>query len=181
MKTSKTIDKTKNLISLALVRLMYRKSYDEITVKEICQNAGVSRMSFYRYFDKKEDVFIDYCDARFEEFYDEYLNRTTVSLEEFVLDTFKFFKKYNRQLMILRQAGKEQILVKQFNGYAKYLIVHNSNKLVLEQRKNPVIGPFLAGGLYNVLATWLDDGMEQSPEEMRDLLLQIPFMIAQSL
>ena len=138
-------------------------------------------MSFYRYFDKKEDVFIDYCDARFEEFYDQYLNRNTVTLEEFVLDTFNFFKKYNRQLMILRQVGKEQILVKQFNGYAKYLIVHNNNQLVLEQRKNPVIGPFLAGGLYNVLTTWLDDGMEQSPEEMRNLLLQIPLIIAKSL
>ena len=181
MKTAKTIIRTKNLISLALISLMYKKGYDEITVKEICEKAGVSRMSFYRYFDKKEDVFIDYCDARFEEFYDEYLNQSMVTLEEFVLDTFKFFKKYNRQLMILRQAGKEQILVKQFNGYAKYLILHNNNKLVLEQRKNPVIGPFLAGGLYNVLTTWLDDGMEQSPEEMRDLLLQIPFMVAQSL
>ena len=181
MKTAKTIIHTKGLISLALVGLMYKKSYDEITVKEICEKAGVSRMSFYRYFDKKEDVFIDYCDARFEEFYDQYLNRNTVSLEEFVLDTFNFFKKYNRQLMILRQAGKEQILVKQFNGYAKYLIVHNNNQLVLEQRKNPVIGPFLAGGLYNVLTTWLDDGMEQSPEEMRNLLLQIPLIIAKSL
>lgn len=181
MKTNKTIDRTKNLIALSLVGLMLKKNYEEITVKEICEKAGISRMSFYRYFDKKEDVFIDYCDARFEEFYAMYLNKPTVSLEEFVLDTAKFFKKYNRQLMILRQAGKERILLKQFNNYSKYLIAHSNNELVLEQRKNPVIGPFLAGGLFNVLMDWLDDGMEQTPEEMCALMMQIPAMVIHSL
>lgn len=180
MKTAKSIDHTKNLISMSLVSLMFKRNYEEITVKEICDKAGVSRMSFYRYFDRKEDVFVDYCDARFEEFYSQYLNKDTVPLDEFALDTFKYFKKYNRQLMMLRRAGKEQILVKQFNGYAKYLLMHNKDNIAFDELKNPVIGPFIAGGLYNVLAVWLDDGMEQSPEEMRDLLMEIPLMVKQS-
>lgn len=174
MKTAKTIAKTKNLISLALFQLMLRKDYESINVKEICEKAGVSRMSFYRYHNKKEDIFIDYCDQRFEEFYETYLkDKPNITIESFVMDMLTYFKKYSRQLYILRQAGKETLLLKQFNGYAKYLIAHNKSALVQEQIKNPVMGPFFAGGFFNVLMEWLDDGMEAAPEEVAFHLLQL--------
>ena len=174
MKTIKNITHTKNLISLALVQLMYKKDYSNITIKEICEKAGVSRMSFYRYYNSKDDIFIDYCDAKFEEFYEEYLNSPNLTLEQFILSLFKFFKKYYRQLVILRTAGKEQILINQFNGYLKYLIAHNNTKIVQAQAKNHVVGPMCSGGLYNVLMLWLDNGMEQSPEEMTHLIMSLP-------
>ena len=174
MKTQKSIAHTKQLLSLALVTLMYRKDYESITIKEICQKAGVSRMSFYRYYDSKDDIFIDFCDDRFEEFYIEYLENPSISLEEFILALFKFFKKYSHHLIILRRAGKEQILINQFNGYVKYLIAHHNSEIVQAQVRNPLIGPMFGGGLYNVLMQWLDDGMEKSPEEMTKLIMAIP-------
>ena len=70
MSNRKAKNKTKGLISLALYSLLLRKNYEDISVKEICERAGVSRMSFYRYYNKKDDIFVDYCDARFEEFYE---------------------------------------------------------------------------------------------------------------
>ena len=78
-------NKTKNLISLALYSLMLRHPYDEISVKDICEKAGVSRMSFYRYFSKKDDIFLDFCDERFEEFYTEINKSNVVTINEFSL------------------------------------------------------------------------------------------------
>ena len=89
------------------------------------------------------------------------------------MDVLLFFKKYSRQLYVLRQAGKENLLLKQFNGYAKYLIAHNKSAFIQEQIKNPVMGPFFAGGFFNVLMSWLDDGMESSPEEVAMHLLHL--------
>ena len=66
---NKTRHKTKDNISLAVYVLMLKRPYEEISVKEICERAGVSRMSFYRYYNNKEDIFVDYCDERFEDFY----------------------------------------------------------------------------------------------------------------
>ena len=176
MKTAKSINHTKNLISLALFQLMLRREYNDISVKDICAKAGVSRMSFYRYYNKKDDIFIDYCDARFEEFYIENLNHREIKSEEFVLAMFKFFKKYSRQLSILKKAGKEQILIEQFNGYAKYMMTHSASKEIQNMFYNPVVAPFWAGGLYNVLASWLNSGMEQSPEEMCNYLISMAKM-----
>ncbi len=177
MKTQKTINHTKNLISFALVQLMWKKDYENITIKELCEKAGVSRMSFYRYYDNKEDIFIDFCDERFEEFYETYLNTTSIRFEDFILNLFTFFKKYNRHLIILRRAGKQQILLAQFNNYFKYLVSKSNSTVILMQSKNPVLGPLLAGGIYNVLMDWLDDGMEKTPEEMTKLILSVPYMI----
>ena len=60
MSNKKARIKTKNLISLGLYSLMLRHNYDEISVKDICEKAGVSRMSFYRYYNNKDDIFKDF-------------------------------------------------------------------------------------------------------------------------
>ena len=62
---------TKDYITIALYYLMSKKDYESTTVTDICNKARVSRMSFYRYFNNKEDIFINYCDERFEEFFND--------------------------------------------------------------------------------------------------------------
>lgn len=49
-------DTIKECIYTAMLLLMEQKSYDKITVTDITKKAGVSRMSFYRNFDSKDDV-----------------------------------------------------------------------------------------------------------------------------
>ncbi len=43
-------------ITEALLMLMKKKAYKDITITEICTKAGVTRMSFYRNFESKEDI-----------------------------------------------------------------------------------------------------------------------------
>ena len=45
MQQEKTNAFNRQCISEALIRLMEQKEYDEITVTQICQMAGVSRMT----------------------------------------------------------------------------------------------------------------------------------------
>lgn len=43
-------------INEALFGLLKEKSLNEISISEICETAGVGRMSFYRNYESKEDV-----------------------------------------------------------------------------------------------------------------------------
>ena len=43
-------------IEMALLNLMSKKSYSEISITELCENIGMPRKTFYRYFDSKEDT-----------------------------------------------------------------------------------------------------------------------------
>ena len=53
---------TKEIMAEALLRLLNKKPYDDIKVVEIADTAGVSRSSFYRYFNKstKKDLILEY-------------------------------------------------------------------------------------------------------------------------
>lgn len=46
----------KNEIRTIAIALFKEKTYDATTIKDICQSAGISKHTFYYYFDSKEDI-----------------------------------------------------------------------------------------------------------------------------
>ena len=48
--------RVKRNIVRALIELMQKKNYSDISVSEITALAGVSRISYYRNYDSKEDI-----------------------------------------------------------------------------------------------------------------------------
>lgn len=55
----KRICKTKKLLKNALVVLLSEKPYEKITVIDICKNACVSRITFYKYYSDKSALLDD--------------------------------------------------------------------------------------------------------------------------
>lgn len=55
----KRIIKTKNNIKGTLTKLLEEKPYEDITVKELCEAAQTSRITFYTHYSDKGDVIID--------------------------------------------------------------------------------------------------------------------------
>ena len=53
---NKTALQSQHLIADALMALLRRKPYQEITVSELCREAAVGRKTFYRNFETKKDV-----------------------------------------------------------------------------------------------------------------------------
>ena len=47
---------TKNKLTTAIMELMDIKSYHEISIESICERAGVSKGTFYHYFDSKRAI-----------------------------------------------------------------------------------------------------------------------------
>ena len=158
--------RTKLLISLALYQLMFKYEYDDISVKDICDKARISRMSFYRYFTCKDDIFINYCDERFEEFYNDVFSKPNLNIEEFITSLFTFVKKYSRQINILVKAHKEQLLSSQFINYANYIITTSKKNYGDNFKANYLLAAFFAGGLFNAIMAWIQGGLRESPEDM---------------
>ena len=51
---NKKAEYTKNQLHTALLDMMERTAYDEISVKDICERAGISRAAFYRNYEDKQ-------------------------------------------------------------------------------------------------------------------------------
>ena len=50
------MNKTKFKIRHIALQMFQKSSYDEVTINDICKSAGVSKHTFYYYFDSKEDL-----------------------------------------------------------------------------------------------------------------------------
>ena len=164
--------KSKQLISMAIYQLMYTTPYDKITVKMICEKAGVSRMSFYRYYSTKEDVFINYADERFEDFYDTYMT-TDITMDSFIRNVVNYFKRYTRQVKVLEKAGLMSILITQFERYAAYIMRNAKSLSIFQYDNNPLVIPYYAGGFYNVLVYWSKNNFKISEEEVTRMLEEL--------
>ena len=52
-------------ITKALLKLLQEKPIEEISISELCKQAGIGRASFYRNFDSKEDILRTYIRGLF--------------------------------------------------------------------------------------------------------------------
>lgn len=163
----------KELISIAIYQLMYKIPFNDITVKMICEKAGVSRMTFYRYYNTKEDIFIDYSDERFAEFYELYMENKDITIDSFTKNIIHYFKQYERQIKSLEKSGLMYILITLFERYASYLMNHVKSLEQFKYRENPLSIPYFAGGLYNVLFYWSKHNFKPSEEEMASMLEEL--------
>ena len=57
-KTDRRILRTRDTLGDALVALMHEKPFDEITVQEVLDRAGVARSTFYIHYRDKDDLFL---------------------------------------------------------------------------------------------------------------------------
>jgi len=64
-KPNRQVERTKSWIFDALMLLMDEKPYEKITVSDIADKAGVARPTFYRNFDDKDEVVLQYLSNSF--------------------------------------------------------------------------------------------------------------------
>lgn len=60
--------RVKSGITVALLNLMHRKNFSDITASELVREAGVARAFFYRNYDSKEDVLLTLIEDVLEQF-----------------------------------------------------------------------------------------------------------------
>lgn len=84
----------------ALLVLMEKQEFSKITITELCKKAGVTRLTFYRHFESKEDVLQDYFYKIFQIFFQECVLNSNYSFIETLSRCFDYWQE-NRQYIIL--------------------------------------------------------------------------------
>jgi AcrR family transcriptional regulator len=62
---NRQVQRTRSWIFDALLALMDKKPYNEITVSDIVEKAGIARQTFYRSYSNKDDVILQFFDGLF--------------------------------------------------------------------------------------------------------------------
>ena len=162
---------TKECIRTALLSLMAVKIFEKITVTEIIKKAGVSRGGFYRNYQSKEEVLQEICSELFQyilefmtihKFYD--------NTRFWFIDFFHTIAENQEAYKLLVNAQVPKNVVLEFDeGIILKKLQRNDS--VLEQYRALAI----AKGITEIVVVWVKNGMQETPEEMAEMMLQIFF------
>lgn len=157
-------ENTKQKIVDALFELLADKELDVISVSNICKTASVSRMSYYRSF-KSKDQIIDYqIDRIFQEFFNYLMRKPNHDISAFLDAFFTICRKNQHYIQAILKANLHDRLYDKVHFYLKDLIDKGIFKLRTESPDMWI--SFVAGGLHQMIISWMNDGLKESNEEM---------------
>ena len=156
-------------IVTALVHLSKQKPFSNITISELTEKAGVSRMTYYRNYHSKEEVFQQYINEVFDQYRQEaQLLHKGNNFGEYqnILHCFQYFETYNEFISCLLQIDMGHMILSALTDYV--METYYTKKEPSRKLYYTLIA--YAGALFGVYMAWVADGMKETPEELANLL-----------
>ena len=168
-KVDRRISRTRDTLGDALVELIHEKTFDEITVQDVLDRAGVGRSTFYAHYRDKQDLFLSDVEDFFE-LMSGLLTRHNASLRRVapVAELFAHLSQARDFYSALVSSGKVNDVLELGRGYFARSIEDRLRMADVgigdDDRKAVAFG--LSGNLFALLEWWIDHGMTQSPGDM---------------
>ena len=171
-KTDQRILRTRDALGDALVALMHEKNFDQITVQQVLDRAGVGRATFYAHYRDKEDLFM----SDVEEFFTmaaSMLKRHSVSTKRLapIRELFSHLRDVREFYLALVASGKANDVRELGRGIFARSIDERLEAAGVQMHPLPrsAQAHALAGSMFSLLDWWIDKGMKSDPQEMDDL------------
>ncbi len=159
---------TKSYIYKAFIYLLEKHQYDEISVCDIANKAGVSRMSFYRNFASKEDLVFQGVGEISNKIHKKLENQQSKSQYALAKATFEEFR-FAKNIIC---SFKDTNVAKTFGDeISKKLAETMPNDYMNKTSK--YIPVFVIGAIASTLLCWLKNGAEEEPEDMAKLIASL--------
>lgn len=158
----------KQCIAEALINLMEEKDYQKISLTEICETAGFSRMAYYRNFKSKDDILITYMKMLADQFRADVMRKMPQSSSksfEILEYAFCYFQNYQRFVQCLMSANLASVLQFGLNYYIDTYVAGEG----ADMKKRYSLYLY-SGGIFNIFTIWIANGMKESPAEMAQIL-----------
>ena len=159
-------------ITEALLSLMEKYQYSQISVKQIILETDLVRKTFYRNFSSKDDVLNSYIDEIIFAYTDALLDETEP------LDIiFDFFEKNRNLVILLHKNDLMHLLLYRLNKVIpKVSKTADANRNLFKKMFGDLNDKYLiafnVGALWNVLYAWVEGGMKEPLEDIKDTLRQ---------
>lgn len=148
-------------ITNALLALLEDKAIEEISISELCDNAGIGRASFYRNFNSKEDILRVYINQLFDGWKSGWEKNNSLPLSSGIGIIFEHFEQHR----IFYRLLNERRLI-----YLLKDVILDIMELKPDLPKGEAYAKaFAAYSLYGWIEVWFQRGMQESAEEMKQM------------
>jgi AcrR family transcriptional regulator len=168
------VRRTRDRLGDALVKLVVQKPFDDITVQDVLDRAGVSRSTFYAHYRDKNDLFLSDAEDFFQGMASA-LSRFGDKSERVapVQELFAHIAEVRPFYNALVESGRMHDVMELGQEHFARGIEQRLNELpragVIPPDRRGAIARGLAGTLFSLLAWWVQHGTSLSPEEMDKL------------
>lgn len=159
---------TEDKIQRALFSLLRIRKNVDISIKELCYEAGINRSSFYAHYEDINDLMIKTEQslsggiAKIFSVHEKWNEDTFVKLFEFLYKNRDFYRAYF-------MADERMFMERDFSQYLK--AIRQNNKAIDYDASEEVYHmAFFAGGLKAMAKSWLLNNCPQTPEQMAKIL-----------
>lgn len=145
----------------AFLSLLAKKPIEDISISELVDTAGVGRASFYRNYERKEDILKAHLDILFREWTDEWNKNSEMPLSEQVRIIISHFEKHRSFYQLLNERGLVYLL--------KDVIIGICGPKPEYEKTQAYATAFVAYTLYGWIDVWFQRGMVESADEIAEL------------
>ncbi len=152
--TDRRIAKTRLALRDAMLQLLPARGWDDLTIQEICERANVGRSTFYMHYRSKDDLLSE----SLNDLRDVLSTAVTEDSEQlaFIPGLLAHMVEQRRifKTVIGRRSG--QGVERRFREMVFQLIDQDIAKRNYPKVQQQMIGRYLAGGLVDLMAWWVD-------------------------
>ncbi len=158
----------------ALEHLLDSRSFDDITVTDVCNQAKIGRVTFYRHYDCLEDVLRKKCDERFEGFipYFKEYHIHKRNYPGFLRPFLRYWYVNATILELIIKANKAYIInegMDRLIELSKLLPLKENN---IHLNYDNYYATIRTSVTLAILVEWIKNGLNLAPDDLSDLLLK---------
>ncbi|MEO1286429.1 MAG: TetR/AcrR family transcriptional regulator [Chloroflexota bacterium] len=159
------VRRTRKLLQDALIELLHKRPISKIQIKEIAQQAGMSRHAFYSNFETKEDLLLSYCDDVIfpiqREVFEKAIAADYLDLEEINIAMFSHWEEHRDVLRWVMEMDNNSLFLNRLRGYVEP-IVHIMEQIqtdtINDNQMQHFLVEYITGGIYMLLRYWVYEG-----------------------
>ncbi len=174
------IKRTKKLLREALTAMMAEKKLRNISIRELCDYADISRGTFYLHYTDISDMVGKIEKELFEGLeiaLDKKLKKD-IAIEDvhsILIDIYQDLSQHSEILVKLLGPNGDATLLNKVKDFVRDKCLH-SWMLKLEENTTPAsyyLNTFIVSGIVGIITEWLSSGMKETPEEIADITVQV--------
>lgn len=167
-RVSETNILTKECILTALLRLMEVKSYASISITDITNLAGVSRMAYYRNYKNKDEILIKHLIEQESVLLNELHGETATTVHGMIYYIAEFFRENVKVIKAVFDADLGHMLTDMLSER-----IQNYFPVVKTTTSGTYAVQFYVSAVIGVFRMWFDGGMVESATEISDILCNL--------
>lgn len=181
MQTDKTMNSNRTLftrrcIGEAVIVLLQETDLQHLRISAVAQKAGVSRITFYKYYLTPQDALEDYLKIIIAEYIKEGENsdgETAFRTYEHILFSLNFFDRYRTFFLTMKKQGLYSVLIDSVNDFVLGIRAGSRSEDDINSNTFRYRQYSYAGSLLNCFIMWEQSDKADSAEEVAAMIHQL--------